>query len=170
MDQNEFLTVGRVTRPHGIRGKIEILPLTDSHLRFKSGSSFFLNPPVAGRDSVRLTDIGKKKDRLIAKVDGIDDRDGAEALASCELLIPEAQGDKPEGAFWHYEIIGCRVVTDQGQDLGRVIEIIRTGVNDIYAVGDSREYLIPATKEVIQKIDVGERLIIIKPLPGLLDL
>jgi 16S rRNA processing protein RimM len=171
MDQdNNFLTVGRILRPHGIRGKIEILPLTDSPSRFKSGSTFLLEPPIDDRDSVTLTDIGKKKDRLTAKVEGVDDRNGAEALAGCELLIPVSEGEKPADSFWHHEIIGALVVTDEGVELGRVVEIIETGANDIYAVGEDRKFLIPALKEIILEIDLDKKLIKIKPLPGLLEL
>jgi len=170
MDENSYLTVGRIVRPHGIKGQIEILPLTDSPQRFKSGARFILRPPVAGRGSILLAETGKKKDKIFAKVDGVDDRNGAEALCGCELLVSEVEGEKPAGAYWHHEIIGCLVVTDEGRELGRVTEILRTGVNDVYAVGEGREFLIPATREVIQKIDVDKELITIKPLPGLLEL
>jgi len=164
------LIVGRILRPHGIKGQVEILPLTDSPLRFKSGTKFLLQPPAPGRDSVLLTEVGTKKDRIVAKVEGVDDRNTAATLAGCELLVPEAQGEKPADAYWHFELIGCRVVTDEGRDLGPVTEIIRTGVHDIYAVGEDRKFLIPATKEVVLEIDVDKKLITIKPLPGLLEL
>jgi len=164
------LIVGRILRPHGIKGQVEILPLTDSPARFKPGTKFLLKPPAAGRDFVLLTEIGTKKDRVVARIDGVDDRNTAETLHGCELLVPETQGDKPADAYWHHELLGCRVVTDEGRDLGLVTEIIRTGVHDIYAVGEARKFLIPATKEVVLTIDTEKKLITIKPLPGLLEL
>lgn len=170
MDENNYLIVGRILRPHGIKGQVEILPLTDSPERFQPGTKFLLKPPAAGREYVLLTEIGKKKDRVVARVDGVDDRNTAETLHGCELLVPEEAGDKPADAYWHFDLIGCRVVTDAGRELGLVTEIIRTGVHDIYAVGKGREFLIPATKEVVIAIDVDKKLITIKPLPGLLEL
>lgn len=106
----------------------------------------------------------------MAAVEGINDRNGAEPLAGRELAIDRSEGDKPRDSYWHDEIIGCRVVTDAGQELGRVTEIIRTAGHDIYAVGAKRRYLLPAVKDVIIHIDVDEKIITIKPLPGLLEL
>ena len=170
MNPNDYLTVGRIVRPHGVKGQIEILPLTDSSQRFKTGTAFMLKPPAPGLNSVLLRDVAWKKGRVLAAVEGVDDRDGAEALVGRELAIPQSQGDKPADAYWHHDIIGCRVVTDTGRDLGRVTEIIRTGGHDIYAVGDKRQYMLPVIKEVILTIDVEKKLITVKPLPGLLEL
>ena len=164
------MTVGRIVRPHGVKGQVEIVPLTDSPQRFQSGRRFELKPPIAGRESIKLTDVAWKKDRVVATVEGVDDRRGAEALVGHELMIPESKARKPAGSYWHHEIIGCQVVTEEGRRLGRVTEILRTGAGDVYVVDDDRRYLIPATKDVIKKIDVDRSLIKIKPLPGLLEL
>jgi 16S rRNA processing protein RimM len=73
--------------------------------------------------------------------------------------------------FYHFEILGARVSTDEGRYLGIVTEILTTGAHDVYVVqGEQREYLIPATDDVVRQIDREHQTIIIHPLTGLLDL
>lgn len=170
MGATDRLVVGRIVKPHGIKGQVEIFPLTDSPQRFKPGAVFYLAPPMPDLPSVTLTDVRYKKDRIVARLDNIQDRDGAEALVGRELTWPSSESEKPQGAHWLHEIIGCDVETVDGIRLGQVSEILRTGSNDVYVIKGQREYMIPAIKEVIQVVDPTNKLIIIKPIPGLLEL
>ena len=170
MSEDDYLIVGRIVRPHGIKGWIEIFPLTDNLKRFEPGTEFMLKTPVAGRNRILLREVAWKKERVLAAVEGVSDRNEAEALVGTEIAVPEAQGEKPIDAYWHDDIIGCRVLTDTGVELGLVTEILRTGGHDIYAVGEKRRYLIPAVKEIVLSIDLKEKTITIKPLAGLLEL
>jgi len=77
----------------------------------------------------------------------------------------------PEGVYYHFEIIGAAVYTDDAGYLGRVTEILETGSYDVYVVrGENREYMIPAQPDVVTSIDRQQKKITIHPLDGLLDL
>ena len=120
--------------------------------------------------SLTLTEVRYKKGRVLARLENIKDRESAEALVGRELTWPSSESEKPEGAYWLHEIIGCDVKTVDGIHLGKVSEILRTGSNDVYVIEGQRGYMIPAIKEVIQQVDIANKLIVIKPMPGLLEL
>ncbi len=170
MGTTDRLVVGRIVKPHGIKGQVEIFPLTDSSQRFKPGAVFHLVPPTADMTSVTLTDVRYKKGRVVARLETIEDRESAKVLVGRELTWPSSESEKPQGAYWLHEIIGCDVETVDGVRLGQVSEILRTGSNDVYVIEGQRGYMIPAIKQVIQSIDPAKKIIVIKPMPGLLEL
>jgi len=89
-----------------------------------------------------------------------------------ELLeAPDAEVERDDDeSFFIHELIGLRVVTTTGQDLGRITEVLQSGAADVYVVrGGAGEVLIPAIASVIERIDVGNGEVTITPLPGMLD-
>jgi 16S rRNA processing protein RimM len=166
----KYICVGRATRPHGLGGYVEVLSLTDNPDRFEIGRSFRLNPPLPGCESVEISKIKQKKDRHLIQFKNFDSRDQAESLCGRELLIAEEEAVKPSDSFWVHEVVGCTVVTTAGETLGKVSEVMRTGGNDVYVVNGEKTYYIPAVKQFVKKIDPGNGLIEIEPLPGLLEL
>ncbi len=170
MDATDRLVVGRIVKPHGIKGQVEIFILTDTPQRFKPGAVFHLVPPTPEITSVTLTEVKYKKGRVVARLENIKDRESAEALGGRELTWPSSESEKPQGAYWLHEVIGCEVETVDGVRLGKVAEVLRTGSNDVYVIKGKSEHMIPAIKEVIQSIDPVKKLMVIKPMPGLLEL
>ena len=85
------------------------------------------------------------------------------------MTIPEASSPVlPEGEYYHYQLIGLRVLTEDGEDLGQVREILETGSNDVYVVsGESDELLLPALAEVILKVEVTEGVMVVRLMEGL---
>lgn len=111
------------------------------------------------------------RDAWIVLLAGITDRNAAEPLRGQLLEVRDADllRDDADSYFVH-ELIGLRVVTDDGRELGTVTEVIYTGANDVYVVkGAGREYLIPAIAQVVSRIDLPVGVMTITPLPGLLD-
>lgn len=163
----------------GIRGELRVLPATDFPHRFKERPMLFLHGPRsrwAQVESVRF-----HRGFVLLKLRGFDTRDQAAELVGYEVQV--RAGDippLPEGMYYHFQIIGLTAETTAGQVLGRVVEVLRTGANDVYMVrsepdpgergGTAREYLIPATREAVVVIDLDHRRMVINPLPGLLDL
>lgn len=162
--------MGRVTKPHGLAGYVEVRSFSDNPDRFKVGSSFELNPPLPGNETVTVCGVKQKKGRHLLLFERFTSRDASEILLGRELMVPDELAEKPEDAFWIHEISGCRVVTVAGVELGLVTEVLRTGGNDIYVVTGDKQYYIPAIKDVIKEIDLEHRVIKIDPLPGLLEL
>jgi 16S rRNA processing protein RimM len=109
---------------------------------------------------------------FIVHLEGVGDRDAAESLRGYEVQVPvEELPPLPEGEYYHHEIVGLRVEDEAGADLGRIVAIERTGANDVYAVerGDGRRWLLPAVRDVVLRIDVAAGLLVVRPLPGLID-
>lgn len=166
----KYLIVAHATRPHGLRGDIEALSLTDFPKRFKQGLTLYPSPPIAGIKSFTIEQVESRPSGLIFKFEGIDSREEAEQIAGHDLIIPiEEAAELPEGEIWIHDIIGMEVYTTGGKHLGHVTDVLRTGSNDVYIVENSREYLIPAIKDVVKDISLEDRKITIEPMPGLLE-
>lgn len=104
------------------------------------------------------------------KLGGVNDMTAAEPLRGAEVFIPRAEAPPlPEGHFFVQDVLGLRVVTTAGRDLGTVVDVLVTGANDVYVVrGEAGEVLIPAIRDVVLSIDPAAGLIRIEPIPGLL--
>ncbi|NPV28173.1 MAG: 16S rRNA processing protein RimM [Firmicutes bacterium] len=167
----EFITVGQITGPFGCRGKVKVTPYTDFPERFLATKRIFL----------RLADLCLEKEvesavlqknRVILKLSTINTPEEAKKFQGALLQVPRAEvWPLPEGRYYHFQLLGFSVFTEDGELVGKVAEILTTGSNDVYVIKDSKkgkEYLIPAIKDVVKKINLEEKSILIHPLPGLL--
>ncbi len=120
------------------------------------------------RDIVSLRAAGEF---MIIAFSGISTREAASTLRNAVIEITASDlPSLPPGEYYHHQIIGLSVLTVQGEELGRIAEIFSTGSNDVYIVrGKGREHLIPAIKDVINKIDLDTLTMTIQPMKGLLD-
>lgn len=106
--------------------------------------------------------------RCIVKLEGVQDRDQAEAIRNQVLRIKRS--DIPplaDGEHYDFQIVGLRIVTTDGRDLGEIVQIMRTGANDIYET--DADILIPAVADIVQEIDLENGRIVVEPMEGLLD-
>ena len=165
---DSYLAVARVVGAHGVRGEIRCEVLTDFPERLKK------TPRLYAGDS--HTPLVVERARLhgpgaILKIEGVDSRDDAQRLRGQTLSVPEAEAVRlSEGAYFWHQIIGLRVRTIDGQELGTVTEILQTGSNDVYVVRDGpREVLVPAIRDVVKAIDLSAGEITIELLEGLLS-
>lgn len=166
--QHNFIAVGRVIRPHGVRGNLLVEPISDLIQTLDQGVSVHLGE---ARDPAEIVFAQPHKDRYLVSVDICQSREQAELWRDQELYLRADQsGDLPADTYYHWQIIDMRVETVDGQDLGRVTQVLVTGANDVYVVemADGGELLLPATDEVVQEIDVEAGRMVVKLLPGLL--
>jgi 16S rRNA processing protein RimM len=164
----ERVAVGRVTRAHGIRGAVLILPLTDVQERFDPGSRLLVGP--SGARSLTVAERHGHRDRPIVRFEGVHDRTTAEALAGEYLFVPAAESPiLPPDEFWPHELVGLEVVTTGGFRLGRVREVLRSVANDIWVAVDDRgrETLVPALRDVILDVDRAAGRVTVAEVPGL---
>jgi 16S rRNA processing protein RimM len=162
-----YLAVARVAGAHGIRGEVRCEVITDFPERLKRTQRLYRGE---GHVSVDLERARLDKRGAILKLAGVESRDDAEALRGQMLYVAEADAVSLPGDsyFWH-QIIGLRVRSDSGDELGQVSEIMQTGSNDVYIVkDDGREILLPAIKDVVQDIDLGAGVMTVHLLEGLL--
>jgi 16S rRNA processing protein RimM len=163
-----FLLIGRVERPHGVRGEVRVTAETDQPERFTWLKTVYLgedNPRPVAVESARL-----HQGLILLKLAGYDDRDAAESLRQQWLQVPAEEAiPLEEGEYFLYQLIGLQVYSDEGEHLGELTEVLDTRANYVYIVkGPRGEILLPDTEEVIQAIDLTSGRMIVHLLPGLL--
>jgi 16S rRNA processing protein RimM len=162
-----FLVVGRVIKPHGVRGEVRVEMHTDLPERFSWLETIYVdinNPRPVEVEGVRF-----HQSWALLKLVGYDDRDAAERLRSQWLLVPEEQGiPLEEGEYYLYQVVGLGVFTEEGQRLGELVEVLETKANNVFVVrGERGEALIPDIEEVVREIDFESGRVIVHLLPGL---
>lgn len=162
------LAVARVVAPHGLKGEVSAEILTEFPKRFKGLRRLYI-----GDSETTLFIEGHRfhKDRVLLKFRDIDSPEDANKLRDVMLTIPADEAVQlPRDRFYHYQLVGLQVSTVDGQDLGKLEEILTTTSNDVFVVRGTRgEILLPATKEVVREIDVAAGKMIVQPLAGMLD-
>lgn len=171
-DVEELVTVGQVTAPHGVRGEVRVLPLTDFPQRFRGVKRLFVRRPNEAAPEERAVQWARlHKQFVLIKFEDVEDRDGAESLRRALVQVaPEDVHPLPDGEYYVFDIVGMQVFDESGRSLGVVRDVLFTGANDVYAVdpGDGRpELLLPAIKDVVRRIDVEKRRMDVRLLPGL---
>lgn len=147
---------------------MKAIVLTEFPERFDAGSELALRLPNGESRSVKVQAARVHKEGLALKLEGVDTRDDAQAVRGAEFVIDvDDVRELPSGGFYVFDIIGLRVVTDDGRECGEVTEVIQSGANDVYVT--STGLCIPALKSVVAKIDIGEGVMVIRPVPGLID-
>lgn len=171
MVEQKMVVVARILRAVGTAGWVEVEAHTDDPARFAPGSALAIQPPTDARSSVVVSDNRPRGSRVQLRLEGLETRTEAEQLIGRYVAVDrEELRDLPEGEFWVHDIVGCRVMLEDGSPIGEVVEVLVTGSNDVYVVrGAEAEVLIPATKEVVLTIETASKRIVIRPLPGLLD-
>jgi 16S rRNA processing protein RimM len=154
----ERLAVARVLGAKGLAGAFRIESLTDVPGRLVVGASLYLEGEQQPR---RVTDVQSGGRVPVVTLEGIADRDAAEALAGRYLEVDA--GPLPEGSWYWHEIVGLRAVDEAGTPLGSVVEVFRAGENEVYRIeGPRGELLIPALRDVVRDIDVGSGRMIVR--------
>ena len=164
------LAVGRVVRPHGVRGALLVEPYSDAIAELHAGSHVFLGPHAVAATVTRSHAL--TRGYLLSLRECLD-RESAEAWRGVEVRVPvESVPPLPEGTYYHGDILGLAVVASDGTALGQVVEILQTGANDVYVVRDAeeRELLLPAIASEIREIDLGSGRMVVDLIPGLRDL
>jgi 16S rRNA processing protein RimM len=160
------LVIGRILGPHGVSGEVKVEVLTDFPERFEVLKTVYLGEELTAATVMACRMHGR---RALLKLAGCGDREAAGRLRGQVIQVPTDEamplGDEE---YYLYEIMGLEARTTEGEYLGRVVEIIDTGSNDVYVVrnGD-QEILIPALSDVVTKVDLEEGRIEVQLLKGL---
>ncbi|MCX6020549.1 MAG: ribosome maturation factor RimM [Chloroflexi bacterium] len=165
-DPSKLIMVGRVLGPRGLAGEMRVEPLSSNPARFVKGARLVLAGEWRQLAFCRL-----QKDHYVLRIEGIDTPEAVQALRSEPLYAEEATAPAlQEDWYYHYQLLGLTVVTEEGRTLGVLEQILETGANDVYIVrGEGKEHLIPAIADVVRQVDLDAHRIVIRPLPGLLD-
>ncbi len=166
-----YLAIGRVLRPHGVRGELRVEVLTDYPELVARRDYLYLGPR---HQRYELESVRTHKHLLLLKLKGCDDRNAADAWR--EALVEVAIDDAvplEDDEYYHFQIVGMQAETEEGQILGEVVEVLGLplGANDVYVIhGPFGEILVPAIDDVVVGLDMeGGRMILHLP-PGLVEL
>lgn len=166
----DLIAVGVIGRPHGVRGTVRVGLLSDNPERFETLDRVVLEFSNGESRRLQILRVVQKNDVALVTFDGIEGRDEAEKLRGAYICIPRDILEPLEDAFYHFELIGCKVVTTSGEEVGKVVEIMDLSSNDILVVHtEGVEVLIPMIESVVKKVDVERAIITIDPIDGLLD-
>lgn len=168
-----LVVIGGVTRPHGLRGEMRVTPHTDRPERFEGLSECVLWNEVTDVRSVRrITGVRRQGDAVLLALAGCESVEAATALVGWLVALPREQAlPLPPGHVYPWQLVGCRVVTDDGRPVGELSGIEPAPAQDLWVVrGAGREHLIPAVAEIVVEVDVEARRVVIRPPEGLLEL
>ena len=162
-----YLVIGFLRRAHGVRGEIIMDLHTDFPERLRNGRKLFV-----GDDHTPMTLAGARPHAkgMLVKFKGIETPEAAGQLRNQWVYVRAVDvPDLPEGKIYQHELFGYKVMDDEGNPLGELVEILETGANNVYVVRDTsgKEILLPAIPSVVLEIDPARRLMRVHLLEGL---
>jgi 16S rRNA processing protein RimM len=171
--RDRLVAIGEITRPHGLRGEVRVTPLTDRAERFERVTECVLWDPARDtREPCRITAARRQGGAVLVSVAGCETVEAASALVGRLVALPADEAlPLPPGRFYPWQLEGCRVLTEDGREIGRVARIEPAPAQDLWVVSDgAREYLIPAVAEIVVEVDLSAGRVVVRPPDGLLDL
>ncbi|UCB44348.1 MAG: 16S rRNA processing protein RimM [Spirochaetota bacterium] len=171
VSKTDYLIIGRVLRPFGLKGELKLLPITDHIKRFINIKEVYLQEEKDFRsvevEGTRITDR-----YVFIKLKNFDSKTEVEPLRDNLLYVTRGQASPlEEGSYYYYDILNCTVKSVNGEFIGKVFDIQNAGSCDVYFVRSSsekQEYRIPAVSDVIKRIDISQKEIIIDVIDGLM--
>lgn len=168
----EFLRIGQLVNTHGIRGEVKVKENTDfPKQRFAIGNKMWLTHPSLGQKlALTVAQVRSHKSTLLVRFQEWDNINQAEPFKGGWFLVPKVNEiTDDEDGFYFHDIIGCQVVTTNGEQIGEVKEILTLPANDVWVVAreGNRDLLLPYIDDIIKDVDVSKQLITIEWMEGL---
>ena len=166
-----MIAVGRITKSVGIKGEVRVAMLTDSPERFAKLKTVWCGTDETTAVRFSVLSMRIEQSAVVLKLKEIDSRSLADEHRG-EYLFVEAKDmvAAAKGSYFIHDIIGMKVVTEVGEEVGSVRDVMELPANDVWVVASrTKEILIPAIKEVIRLVDLDGRTVVIRPLEGMLE-
>lgn len=165
----DLLQVGVITTTHGVRGEVKVFPTTDDAARFKKLKNVILD---TGKEKIDLEIASVKffKNLVILKFKGIDDINDVEKYRKKSLYVTRENAVKLKAnEYFIADLIGLKVTSDEGEDLGEITDVLQTGANDVYVIRENsgEELLLPAIRDCVKEVHIEEGTMLVHLLPGL---
>lgn len=156
----EFIMIGQIINTHGLKGEVKVLSLTDDVKRFKD-----LKQVYVGGEERKVSSCKFLNDKVVLKIEGIDTIEQAMKYKNKPLEVTRENAAKlEEGRYYIADLVGCKVIDTEGEELGNIDEVIQTPSNDVYWIKGKKELLIPAIKSIVINIDIEKEEVVIKPV------
>ena len=157
--QEGHIAIGQVGKPHGFKGEVKVIPLTDDIRRFRRLTYVVINGVEYTVEFVKL-----QADRAILKLEGIDTPEPLEQLKDEYVQVRQEDAvKKKKDEYFIDELRGMAVKDTEGNDLGRIYDVIQTGANDVYWIKEPKQLLIPAMKTIVTSVDPEAGEMVIRP-------
>lgn len=167
--QDKF-QVGAIASVHGIKGEVKVFPTTDEPAKFKKLKSVILKTEREERE-IALQSARFFKNMVIVKFQGIESPEEAQKYRGATLWITREQAvPLQENEYYRADLIGLCVVTEEGEELGILTDVLETGANDVYEVRlpDKKTALLPAIRDCVKEVDLEKGYIKVHVMEGLL--
>ena len=164
----ERYKIGRIVNAVGLKGEVKVYNYSDYKERFEEIETVFVEDI-----EYRIMNARYMKDVAILKLEGVDDRNGAEALRDKDLYIPEEMlRILPEDTYYIKDLIGIKVTDPNGQYVGIICDVLKNNAQDLYEIEleNKKKFLLPAVEEFVLNINMEEKTMKVKLIEGLLDL
>ena len=166
----QLLQVGVITQPHGVRGEVKVFPTTDDPVRFKKLKKVILDTGNEKLD-LEVEHVKFFKQFVIVKFKEFDNINDIERYKRCPLLVTRENAvSLEEDEYFVADMIGMKVITEDGTEFGTLSDVMETGANDVYVI-DSKEHgevLMPAIKECVLNVDMESGIITVHLMNGLI--
>jgi 16S rRNA processing protein RimM len=160
----EFVTIGKIIKPFGVKGHVRVHSLTDVPGRFEGLCEVTVVPPSGRAFVTAVRSVRKDRASYVLGLEAFSTPEEAAACRGALLTIPEAQTPPlSSGRYYQFQLLGMQVRDDSGRTLGTLEDIMETPGHAVFAVrGQAGEVLIPATQSAIVSVDVEGRLIVVR--------
>ena len=169
-----LIKIGKITKPHGLTAGLRVQMLTGDPEHFQPGSELLVEIPGQKPEECTVTKLKAVKKVLIVFIEGLEDYDEAQKYRKGHFLLPRSRLIPPEeNEYFVFDLMGMKVVTSDGQEIGTISEVITSGPQDIYEVkvpGRKNAFLIPACRQFVKKVDLKTKTVTIEPMEGLLEI
>lgn len=168
--EDSLLWVGRLVKTQGIKGEVRVFSPGREALAQSRGKAVYLEDPAGTRKAFTVAASRPLRELTVLAFHEVQSIEEAQKLIGCSVYVNKADlNPLPPDEFYWYQLRGLRVKTEDGRYLGILEEIFPTGSNDVFVVRqEGKEILIPATDEVVARVNLQEKVMIIHPLEGLL--
>lgn len=166
----ELIPIGRIIKPHGLKGEVGVIPYTENLENFDQEEVWITWRGFARK--MRIEYFRRYSKGLLIKFEKTDSRERAEMLRDWEIAIEPSQlKELQEGEFYYRDLMNCQVKLEDGTDIGKVSDVVETGTTMLVVTSpEGSEHLIPLVEEFIVKIDIENKIIIVSLPSGLLEL
>ncbi|TCT16978.1 16S rRNA processing protein RimM [Natranaerovirga pectinivora] len=167
----EYFQIGIIANTHGIKGEIKVLPTTDDPKRFELLDKVFVDTGKITKE-FEIETVRYSKQFVLLKFKGVNSINDIEYLKSSTIKIPRDMAlPLEEDEYYISDLIGLEVITDEGNSIGKIKDVLITGSNEVYIVEneDRKQILLPAIKECILNVDIANNTMKVHIMKGLID-
>ncbi|USG67746.1 ribosome maturation factor RimM [Brevibacillus ruminantium] len=172
MPEKRYYNVGKLVNTQGLRGEVRVISTTDfPDERFEKGKELYLfHPTLAQPLLLKVATRRQQKDFEILSFEGYSSINDVEKYKGGELKISEDELlELEEDEFYIHQLVGCEVVTDTGEELGKIVDVLQPGANDVWVVKGKRgEILLPYIDDCIKEVDIAGKRVVCHLMEGLL--